>query len=230
MSAPAPESRCLGLIGGLGPGATVTYYRNIFAAHDAAKRVPRMLIAHADTGRVYAAVMAKDYDGMARYLAGFIDSMAKGGAEFAAIVAATPHICAPQLEKISPLPLIDMLSVVRDAICARGVKRIAILGTRITVETRMFGRLDGIETVMPSADELGRIHDIYSALVAGRASDAQIDEMRSLGRTLVRRDGAEAVLLAGTDLSPVLTQESCDFPVIDGARAHIDAIVKRMLG
>jgi aspartate/glutamate racemase len=42
------DGRILGLIGGLGPGATVYYYRGLLAAHEAQGRVARMLIAHAD--------------------------------------------------------------------------------------------------------------------------------------------------------------------------------------
>lgn len=228
MSAPAPEGRCLGLIGGLGPGATAHYYRQIVAGHEAQGRAARMLIAHADAARVYAAVNAKDYDGLARYLAGFTKEMAAGGAEFTAIVAATPHICAAQFKALSPLPLIDMLTVVADAVRAKGLKRVALLGTRYTLETRLFGQLP--EAIMPKADEIARIGQIYSELVAGRGSDADMDELRGFARTFMTRDGAEAVILAGTDLSGVLTQGNCDFPIIDGARAHIDAILKRMMG
>lgn len=228
MSAPATEGRCLGLIGGLGPGATVHYYREIVAAHAAQGRVPKLLIAHADVGRVYAFAGAKDFDSLARYLNGFIEGMAAGGAEFTAIVAATPHICTPQLTAISPLPLIDMLEEVAATVRGRGLKRVALLGTRFTLETRMFGRLE--EAILPQPAETARIGEIYSALVAGQASSAQIDELRAYGRTFVKRDGAQAVLLAGTDLSGVLTQANYDFPVIDCARIHIEAIVRRMTG
>ncbi len=228
MSAAGTEGRCLGLIGGLGPGATVHYYREIVAAHAAQGRVPKMLIAHADVGRVYAFAGAKDYDGLARYLNGFIESMAAGGAEFTAIVAATPHICTPQLAAVSPLPLIDMLAEVAAAVRGRGLERVALLGTRFTLETRLFGQLE--EAIMPKPDETARIGDIYGELVAGRAAPAQIDELRSFARTFVKRDGAQAVLLAGTDLSGVLTPDNCDFPVIDCARIHIEAIVRRMIG
>jgi aspartate racemase len=82
MSDTAEPGRCLALIGGLGPGATVHYYRELIAGHERLGRVPRLLIAHADIHRVYACVIAKDFDGLARYLAGFIESMAAGGAEF----------------------------------------------------------------------------------------------------------------------------------------------------
>ena len=223
------EGQVLGLIGGLGPGATVHYYRQIVAAHDARGRVPRLLIAHADINRVYATVAAKDFQGLARYLAGLIENMAAGGAEFTAIVAATPHICAAELTALSPLPLIDMLAEVASAVRAQGLKRVALLGTRFTIETRMFGALSDVEVAMPRPQEIDRIHRIYTDIVAGRGSDAQTRELRTLAQTFVKRDGAQAVLLAGTDLSMVFTEDNADFPMIDCASVHIDAIVKRMV-
>jgi len=223
------EARCLGLIGGLGPGATVHYYRELIAALEKHDRVPRMLIAHADYQHVYATVTAKDFNGLARYFAGLIASMAAGGAELSAIVAATPHICATQLTGISPLPFVNMLTEVPQAVRARGLKRVALLGTRFTIETRMFGCLDGIDTVMPDAGEIDTIHRLYTDFVTGRGSDTQREELRKLAQTFVTRDRAEAVLIAGTDLAMVFTESNAGFPMIDCARVHIDAIVRRLL-
>jgi aspartate racemase len=229
LNATAQEGRCLGLIGGLGPGATVHYYRELITAHENQTRVPRLLIVHADVQRVYAAVTANDFDGLARYLAGLVTQLAAAGAEITAIVAATPHICAERLIALSPLPLVNMLTEVADAVHARGLKRVALLGTRFTVETRLFGCLDGIEIVMPQADEIDRIHRIYSDFVAGRGSDAQAEQLRKLAQTFVKRDGAQAVLIAGTDLSTAFTESNAGFPMIDCASVHIDAIVRRLL-
>ena len=148
------------MIGGLGPGATVYYYRGLLAAHEAVGRTPRLLIAHADVNQVRAFVENGDRDGLARYLASFISSLAAGGAEMTAIVAVTPHICANELTAISPLPLIDMVSETAAAIRARGLKRVALLGTRFTVESRMFDRL-GVDVVMPKPEEIEQIHNTY---------------------------------------------------------------------
>jgi len=229
LNATAQEGRCLGLIGGLGPAATVHYYRELVAAHEKAARVPRLLIAHADVHRVYAAVTAKDFDGLAGYLAGFAARLAAGGAEITAIVAATPHICADRMAALSPLPLVNMLTEVAAAVRARGLKRVVLLGTRFTIETRMFGSLGEFEVVMPRADEIDRIHGIYSDFVAGRGLDAQAEELRKLAQTFVARDGAQAVLIAGTDLSTVFTESNAGFPMIDCASVHIDAIIRRLL-
>lgn len=229
MNAARKPGRCLGLIGGLGPGATVHYYQQLVAAHEQRGRTLRLLIAHADIKRVYALVTAKDLDGLARYLAGLSAETAAGGAELTAIVAATPHICASQLGAISPLPLIDMLAEVRQAVNARGLKRVALLGTRFTIETRLFGCLEGIETIMPEAGQIETIQDLYKEFVEGRGSDVKTDELRRIARAFVSRDGAQSVLIAGTDLSNVFTEANAGFPMIDCARVHIDAIVRRLL-
>jgi len=222
------EGRILGLIGGLGPGATVHYYRGLIAAHAAQGRVARMLIAHADVNHARPLAEADELDELARYLNGFVDATAAGGAEMAAIVAITPHICTAQLLPLVRIPLIDMVSVVRDAIHARGLKRVALFGTRSTVASRMFGRLD-VDVVMPQPDEIDFIHNAYLDVVYDRSTSAGIDRLRELAHTLIRRDGAEAVLLAGTDLSMVLNEENAGFPTLDCAGVHIAEITKRLL-
>jgi aspartate racemase len=114
------------------------------------------------------------------------------------------------LTAISPLPLIDMVSEVAAAIQARDLKRVALLGTRFTVESRMFDRL-GVDVVMPKTEEIEQIHNTYMAVLNERSTPAQIDGLREVARTLIARDGAEAVLLAGTDFSMVLNERDAGF-------------------
>ena len=222
------EGRVLGLVGGLGPNATVYYYNGLIAAHRAQGRVARMIIAHADVDHGRPLAEAGKLDELARYLNGFIDSTAAGGAEMAAIVAVTPHICSAQLLPLLRIPLIDMVATVADEIAARGLKRVALLGTRSTVQSRMFGRL-GVEVVMPTPDEIDFINNAYLDIVYDRSTPAGIDRLRELAHTLIKRDGAESVLLAGTDLSMVLNEANAGFPTIDCAGVHIAEITKRLL-
>jgi aspartate/glutamate racemase len=44
----------------------------------------------------------------------------------------------------------------------------------------------------------------------------------------MKRDGAEAVLLAGTDLSTVMNEDNAGFPTLDCAGIHIAAITKKL--
>jgi aspartate racemase len=216
--------RHLGLIGGLGPDATVNYYRQLIAIHDKAGRTPRLTIAHADVAAARACVSANDIGGLARYLNQFIGELAKGGAELTAVVAVTPHICAKELTTISPLPLVDMIAEVARVLYQRRAKRVALIGTRFTIETRMFGGLADIDVVMPPTDRIARIDELYFDFVEGRGSAGKLDELREIARAFVHDDGAEAVLVAGTDLSMHINQFDASLPLIDCAQIHIDAI------
>lgn len=222
------QARTLGLIGGLGPNATVYYYNGLIAAHKKQGAVARMLIAHADVDHGRPLAEAGRLDELARYLNGFIDATAAGGAEMAAIVAVTPHICSAQLTPLLKIPLIDMVQTVAEAIRDRGLKRVALFGTRSTVESKMFGRL-GVEVVMPTQDEIAFIHNSYLDVVYDRSTPPGIDRLRELAHTLIKRDGAEAVLLAGTDLSMVMNEGNAGFPTLDCAGVHVNEITRRLL-
>jgi aspartate racemase len=93
----------------------------------------------------------------------------------------------------------------------------------------MFDRL-GVDVVVPKMEEIDQIHNTYMDVVHDCSTPGKIDGLRQVARTLIERDGAEAVLLAGTDLSMVLNEDNAGFPTIDCAAAHIKAITKRLLG
>lgn len=223
------ESRCLGLVGGLGPGATVHYYNDLVAAHAARGRVLRLLMAHADVGRVLRDVGDGNLASLVQYLSEIMCDLADGGAQVAAIAAVTPHVCAPDLVKSSPLPLIDLVETVAQEIHAQGLTRVALFGTRFTVETGLFGRLAGVDIVQPRPDELDYVHRAYLEIVqARRGSEANVVGLRTIAHTLCQRDGAQAIVLAGTELALAFNPANTDFPVIDGARVHLDAILRRI--
>ena len=103
---------------------------------------------------------------------------------------------------------------------ARGFKKVALFGTRYTVETRMFGMLEGVEVVVP--DQIDAIHTAYMQAVDG--SDA--------GRPVLSRIAHElpvdAIVLAGTDLAVIFNESNLDFPHVDGAQVHIQAILREI--
>ena len=230
MAPARAPGRCLGLIGGLGVGATIHYYKALTAAHQARGRLARLRIAHADVERVLDDVGAGRLDDLARYLASLIGQLAAGGAEVAAIAATAPHICAPHLAPICPLPLIDLTEAVARAVRAAGLKRVALFGTRAAMASGLFGRLSGVEIVALRPAELDYVHDTYLAIVrAAGGTPEQIAGLRRLADTLCRRDGAEAIVLAGTELALVFDEATAGFPALDTARIHIDAIMAALL-
>lgn len=218
------------MVGGLGVGATIHYYQQLVLAHAQRGRTAKLLIAHADVDHVLALTRANDLAGLAGYLASLLRALAAGGATVAAIGAVTPHICMPDLAPVAPLPMVDMVKEVGRAVRARALTRVALFGTRFTIESKLFGGLPGVEIVAMRPDELDAVHNAYVALVqAGRGSDEHRRTLSQIAHALCRREGAQAIVLAGTELSLVFDDSNVDFPALDCARVHIDAIMERLL-
>ena len=220
---------CVGLIGGLGVGATVHYYEKIAAACKARGVIPDLVIAHADVDTGQGLVRAGKLDELADYLAGFIDRMARAGAEAAVIPAVTPHICIAQLLRRTRVPLINIVDPIGAELRTRRITRVALFGTVFTVEGGLWGQLAGVDIVKPRPDEIAFIGQAYQRILdTQKGNDADTAGLRRLAADLQRRDGVEAILLAGTDLAVIFDESNAGFLAIDVARLHIDAIVERL--
>jgi aspartate racemase len=224
------KGRCLGLVGGLGVGATIHYYKSLAEAHQAHGHTMDCVIVNAETARVFEYVKASDPAGLAEYLNGFLRRLEAAGAEVGVIPAVTPHYGLRELLATSPLPLISMIEPLAAELASRGARRVAVFGTRYSVESGFFGLLDGVEFVRPRPDEIDLIHSTYEELLRdGHGSGEQRKRLTALAHTLRRRDGVDTILIAGTDLSLIFNEANTDFPHIDCAAVHIDAITKRLL-
>jgi len=222
---------CLGLIGGLGVGATIYYYQELIKAHLELGQVANLLILHADVNRVLQYAAAGETSGMAEYFLQLISRLSAAGAEIIAIPAATPHLCAPELMERSPIPLVSLVDEIVREVDDRRLKRVALFGTRFTMETELFGRLKDVDVVAPKPAEIDFIHQTYLQLVnVGSGTEQQYRGLHQLAHTLIERDGIEAIILAGTELSLVFNRANTDFPHIDGARLHLAAIMEQLTG
>lgn len=223
------DGKHFGLIGGLGIGAAVIYYQGITAACAQRRITPRLTMAHAHAPNALAFVQAGRIDDLAAYLAGFADELAASGAEFFAIPAITPHICLAELKRRVSLPIVDILEVTTKTLSDRRLSRVALFGTRFTIDAALFGALHDFDVVAPHPAEVDEIHSIYLELAQqGRTSATNVDRLRELAQVLRSRDQVEAIVLAGTDLNLVIDENNAGFPAVDCAAAHIDAIVSAM--
>jgi aspartate racemase len=219
-----------GLMAGLGVGAGIFYYRSLVTAHLARGLAPNLLMVHADVRRVMALAAARQTQELAEYLSSLLHQLAGGGAQIAIIPAFLPQICAQELAEITPIPLIDLLDAVVGEIDRRKIQRLSIFGARVTMETKLFGKLQNRELITPKAEEIDMVSQIYQRIVEEeRVSPGHYAKLRDLAHTLIEREQLDAILLAGTDLSFVFRPENTDFPHIDGARTHIDAIMRRLV-
>jgi aspartate racemase len=226
-----------GIIGGLGPESTLEYYRllgEVYRARTGLDAHPPVLINSIQMEQVLALVRARRRDELAALLLAEVERLARAGAEFAAIAANTPHVAFGPLAARSPIPLVSIVEAVRDEASRRGLRRMAILGSRMTMEESYYADVllpAGMEVAAPGASDRELVDRVYfGELVRGvfrdetrRALLEVVERMRTAGPV-------DAVILGGTEL-PLLFREPAyaGLPSLDTARIHVEAIVGRML-
>lgn len=218
----------IGLIGGIGPAATDYYYRRLIGTF-AARKIPlELTIVHADTPTLLGHASANRADAQAEIFASLTRRLVDAGAGLVAVTSITGHFCRAAFRALSPLPVVDMIETVDRAIATSGARRIGILGTRTVMESRFFGGITTAAILPPAGDDLGRVHDAYVAMAAsGMVTEDQRAVFHAAARRLIDDQGAEAIMLGGTDLALVFDEKTAPFPLVDCAAIHADEIARR---
>ena len=222
----------IGLIGGIGPAATDHYYRSLIARHVALGPPLDLTIVHADARDLVANLAAGAADRQAALFLPLVERLEAAGARAAAVTSMAGHFCVSQLEARSPLPIINVLPALDAALAARGFKTVGVIGTRTVMESRIYGRIGAAALVIPEGGLRDQVHDAYVAMaVAGRVTEAQRAVFVAAGRALCERQGAEAVILGGTDLFLAFEgRDDAGFETIDAVAVHVAAIHRHAAG
>jgi aspartate racemase len=221
----------IGLIGGIGPAATDYYYRGLIARNISSGTRLDLTIVHADARELTQNLVRGDAREQAEIFAHLIRRLGATGAEAAAITSMGGHFCALELQAISPLPILNAIPAVDVAIRQSNWKRIGILGTRAVMVTHLYGGISSAQIVLPESQALEQVHKRYVEMaISGRVTAAQRELFFSVGQNLCRAQGADAVILGGTDLFLAFDGQDCGFPVLDCAAVHIDSIYEYSIG
>lgn len=214
----------IGLIGGIGPAATVFYYRTLTEAAARAGRPLEVTISHAQNVDLVRHMSTKAADAQAQIFAALTRRLQAAGAEQVAVTSMGGHFCAREFERVSPLPVIDALPSVRAELERLGVRRVGLLGTQVVMGSRMYGALEGLDVVVPGPERFADTAREYVAMAsAARVTDPQREFFFAVGRELMA-DGADLILLGGTDFFLAFEGHECGFPTVDSARVHAEAI------
>jgi aspartate racemase len=213
------------LIVGIGPPATDYYYRQRLSAAARAGKDLELTMAHADTPSLLRHQAERKGEAQVEIYRRLTERMQRAGIAQVAVTSIAGHFCIDAFKAVSPVPVIDLLDVIKLEVRRRGLKRVGLLGTRVVMQSRFYGVLRGVEVIAP-ADDLTEVHEAYVAMAsAGVATAAHREVFMRVGTLLTRNQGCESVLLAGTDLALVFGKGvEPGFDVLDCAEAHAAAI------
>ena len=219
----------IGLIGGMGPAATEFYYHHIARAHSEARRVLDLTMVNADAGELIRNFRADARDAQAAAFVRFTKRLQAAGADVVVVTSIAGHFCMREFEPISPLPVLSIVPAVRSKLDRLGLRRVGLVGTKVAMTSKLYGGLAEYDVRVPAGADLEATDREYLDMaMTGAVNDHHREFFFGVGRDL-HADGAQAVLLAGTDLCLVFDGRDCGFPTVDCALAHVEAITERSL-
>jgi aspartate racemase len=224
----------VGIVGGLGPESTIDYYRRIldlWAAQDPTS-APSIVIDSLDY-RIALRLVESDVPALTEYLLGSLRRLAGAGVDFAAMTANTAHLVFDELAARSPVPLLSMVEACAVEAERRGLRHLALLGTRFTMSAPFYPAVCaryGISIVVPSPADRSWIHERYvGELLNGAFREDTRQQFTELVTRLRTADAIDGVILGGTELPLLLrTPHIAGVPVLDTTALHVAAIVARL--
>jgi len=218
----------IGLIGGIGPAATDYYYRGLIRALAGTEYSLDMTIAHADSGTLIGNLGDNNVDAQTNVFLKLIDRLVAAGIDCVAVTSIAGHFCIETVIQKSPISVINLIATVDTEIQKLRLSRVGLLGTKTVMDSQFYGGLSSVDVVVPKGEDLVNVHNDYVAMAMGMAAtESHRETFLRAGLQMSKEQGAEAVLLAGTDLFLAFNGQSCDFNVIDCAEIHIAALAEQ---
>ena len=229
--------KTLGIIGGLGPESTIDYYRKIIALYrdrTGDGSYPQFIVNSVNLKKGLDFMEANNLPGMADYLVEEIGKLARAGASFGLISANTPHIVFDEVTSKSPIPLVSIVEATCAAAKARKLKRLALFGTRYTMQATFYPKVfsrERIELLVPNLEDQTYIHDKYlNELVPGQFLPATRAGLLAIVDRMKANSDIDGAILAGTELPLILrNSEHNGIPFLDTTEIHCEAAVTEML-
>jgi amino-acid racemase len=219
--------KTLGLIGGMSWESTVPYYRiineTIRAALGGQHSAP-LLLYSVDFDTIERMQRSDAWVAAGALLTDAARRLETAGAELLVLCTNTMHRVAPAIESGVRIPLLHIADPTAAAIAAAGLSRVALLGTRFTMEQpfyreRLSERADVQLLIPPLVDRELVHHVIYDELCQGRINESSRAAFRRVIADLAQ-DGAQGVILGCTEIGLLITPSDSPVPLFDTAAIH----------
>jgi aspartate racemase len=222
--------KLIGLIGGMSWVSSAEYYRILNEAAQArlgGRHSAHVLLYSIDFHAIEVLQREGRWTEAAVLLGAAAARLQAGGAELLLLCTNTMHKVVPLFEPALQVPLLHVADVVGSAIASAGLRRIALLGTRFTMEEGFYrDRLrehHGLDVLVPDAADCAQVDRIiYDELCHGRIREASRDSVVAIMQRLASA-GAQGCILGCTELPLLVDRRHTTLPLFDSTRLHAEA-------
>jgi aspartate racemase len=229
--------KTIGILGGMGPEATVDCFDKIIKNTPAARDQDHLRVVIDSNPRVPDRTAAIIGDGAspAPVMVAGCRALQRAGADFIIIPCVSAHVFLTEVQQQIELPVLSIFDAVAEAITRDhpAIKVVGLLGTSGTVSGGLFQKRlaqEEITTLVPDdavqAKIMDAIYDIKNAKPS-RTRSAITDDLVSAAQSLILKkpDGARAIIAGCTEIPLALKQKHLTIPYFDAvtilARAAI---------
>ena len=234
----SPSSPILGILGGLGPMATVYFYEMIISHTKAEKdqdHIDIVINSRATTPDRTAYIMGKSSENPLRIMVEDSKRLKEYGVTLLAIPCNTALYFYDMLTDAIDIPFLNIMDETASYLESKGIKKAGVMATEGTVISKTYHRYleaHGIECVVPDEEHQKLITEvIYDNIKMGKPAD--MEKFMKAANYLLE-NGAEKLILGCTELSLVKKQECLDTRFVDSlevlAKKAIEACGKECTG
>ena len=220
--------KTLGVLGGMGPAATLDFLAKLQAATPAGRDQDHLRVLVNINPQVPDRNDPGDAPGPV--LAAMAVGLRDAGAEVLAIACNTAHAYAGEVRAASGLPLVDMIDIACLTARQGGAEKVGILATGLALglySDRLTGM--GLEPVALTKAKQEWFMSLLYRIKGGDLGDEVQDEMAAVARSLADA-GAQAVIAGCTEVPLVLAPDDLDIRLIDAGQVLAERCVAVCLG
>ena len=220
--------KTIGLIGGMSWESTVTYYKiinetikeKLGGLHSA-----KCILYSVDFQEIEECQANGNWEKSGEILGEAAYNLEKAGADFIVICTNTMHKVVNQIKEKISVPILHIAEMTAEKILEKGLKNIALLGTKYTMEQDFYkSKLieKGINVIIPDKNDIEIINEvIYDELCLGTInSDSKKKFLEIVDK--LRSKGAEGIILGCTEIGLLIKNEDTDVPLFDTAIIHAE--------
>lgn len=225
----------LGIIGGMSPASTTTYYEQINHIVNRTKggnTTAPVIVYSVEFGEIVACQKSGNWQKAGEILADAAQKLEQIGAKGVLIATNTMHKVADQVKNAVNIPLIDIIEVTATAIKQQGLNKVALLGTAFVMQQDFYKNglaTYGVQAIVPSEAEQAEIHRIiFEELCVG---DIRA-ESKAFYLSVIKKletQGIQGVILGCTEIGLLIQQSDSQLPFFDTAELHAKAAAEFIL-
>ena len=220
--------KTIGLIGGMSWESTVTYYKiinetvkeKLGGLHSA-----KCILYSVDFQEIEECQANGNWEKSGEILGEAANNLEKAGADFIVICTNTMHKVVNQIKEKISIPILHIAEMTAEKILEKGLKNIALLGTKYTMEQDFYkSKLieKGINVIIPDKNDIEIINEvIYDELCLGTINSNSKKKFLEIVDKL-RSKGAEGIILGCTEIGLLIKNEDTDVPLFDTAVIHAE--------